>query len=280
MPPEPAPAVEPESSKPAAPEEVANPAAPAELASAFEPEASKPAAPEKIADVAAPPELAPAAEPEVPVTPRLPEDAPAPAAIAAAPQQRQRNDRFWLLAALILLCALIAGAGLLQAARHARRLSQANQQAATAEAPTPPPVTETQPAGLAAPASAEAEQPAAAPAQTAPAAMAPNPNPPVTAPAVETAVGRPVILYHRRASPAADRLADQLRPLARQVDVRTAAAIPRRPTIRYFQPEDAAAAQALAVALRRDGGEWRVQDRTARHRRHASGAVEVWLPDR
>ena len=198
--------------------------------------------------------------------------------IGTAPRTTRRNGGLWLLAALFLLCALIAGAGLLQAARHARRLSQDNQQGATAEAPTPPPVAESQAAEPATPASAEAERPTAAPAQTASTAPAPAPNPPVIAPAA--AVGRPVIVYHRRASPAADRLADQLRPLARQVDVRTATAIPRRPTIRYFQPEDAAAAQALAVALRRDGGEWRIQDRTARHRRHASGAVEVWLPDR
>jgi nicotinate-nucleotide--dimethylbenzimidazole phosphoribosyltransferase len=265
--------------RPAIQEEAANVAPPPEAAPAVEPEAAEPDIVEPETSRPAIPEEA--AEPRPPIVSAAPEEALPPPAIEAPPQSVRRNGRLWLLAALVLLCTLIAGAGLLQALRHARKISQVNRQVATVEVPAPPPpVIETRAAPPLIPANAEAESPAAAPAQTAPPAApaAPRP-PPVTAVAAET-VARPIIVYHRRAAAAADRVADRLRPLARQVDVRTATTIPSRPTIRYFQPEDAATAQALAVALGRGGGEWRVQDRTARHRQHPPGAVEVWLPDR
>jgi len=105
-----------------------------------------------------------------------------------------------------------------------------------------------------------------------------EPGPAAAAP---TQAAERIVIYYRRASPvaAADaaRLSAQLRPLAAQVDQRAATAIPPLPTVRYFHPEDAGAAEALAATLRRPAVEWRVQTVSPRRSLPPSRTFEVWM---
>lgn len=135
----------------------------------------------------------------------------------------------------------------------------------------------------AAPAPPTARQPDAAdPVPTLAAPAAPAVSEP--APPVSTAAQAPerIVIYYRRASPVAATeaagLADHLRPHAAQVDLRAASAIPRRPTVRYFWPEDAIAAQDLVTVLGRAPADWRVQSVSPRRTRPPRGTFEVWLP--
>lgn len=113
----------------------------------------------------------------------------------------------------------------------------------------------------------------------------PVPVPPLPIPPVPALAppDRRVVIYRRPASSAAEaeaaRLTARLRPLAAQVETRTAAAISRLPTLRYFHAEDAAAAQELSAALRRPGAAWRVQEMLGQVPLPLH-SFQVWLPDR
>lgn len=115
--------------------------------------------------------------------------------------------------------------------------------------------------------------------------MPPLPVPPLPIPPVPASAlpDRRVVIYRRPASSAAEaeaaRVAAKLQPLAAQVETRTAAAISRLPTVRYFHAEDAAAAQELSAALRRPGAEWRVQGMLGQAPLPPR-SFQVWLPDR
>lgn len=257
----------------------------------------------------------PSSEPELAVA--LPAPAAAPstqgeARSSAVPATtlsgRSRTLRLWPWIALLALI-IAAGAGgafwLRTPQPHPATHTAALPHPAAEAPPAPPANTpEPRPAGSAnvtpepisaapprAPAPMVAEVPAPATSQPDTAATPPAPTlPPMpTVPESTTAVTTPrsadrrVVIRYRRASSVAGgeaaRLADQLRPLAAQVDLRAATAIPRLPTIRYFHPEDAAAAQELATALRHSATEWRVQARLSRRPRQPLGRFEVWLPD-
>lgn len=114
----------------------------------------------------------------------------------------------------------------------------------------------------------------------------PIPVPPLPIPPVPTLAppDRRVVIYRRPASSVAAaeaaRLAEKLRPLAAQIETRTAAAISRLPTLRYFHAEDADAAQELATALRRPDAEWRVQGMLTQAPSLPPHSFQIWLPDR
>jgi len=66
-----------------------------------------------------------------------------------------------------------------------------------------------------------------------------------------------------------------------QVEFRTVPATPGKPLVRYFLPEDKAAAERLAEKLKeRLGSNWKVQDLTHYRPRPSQGTLEVWLPRR
>lgn len=206
------------------------------------------------------------------------------------------------------------GAGALWV-RHGRQPAPVPHQAATVLRSGPEVLTAAPPAGNAGPHSGTAPQqttseppPAAPPPSPEPAVTEAAPAPPaapqpeaagaalptpasppapaVSEPAFPTSVpaqaNERIVIYYRRASPAAATeaagLADHLRPHAAQVDLRAATAIPRLPTVRYFWPEDATAAQGLVTALGRPAADWRVQSVSRRRTRPPRHTFEVWLP--
>jgi hypothetical protein len=60
-------------------------------------------------------------------------------------------------------------------------------------------------------------------------------------------------------------------------DTRSSADVPPGPTVRFFYPDDAAAAARLAASLGWTGQEFQVEDGSARRRRAAPGTLEVWI---
>ncbi len=91
------------------------------------------------------------------------------------------------------------------------------------------------------------------------------------------------MIYYRSASPAAEaeaaRLTAQLGPLTARVGMWPTNAVPHLPTIVYFHPEDAAAAQDLATMLGRPAtAEWHVRSMPPPRTRRPPGTFEVWLP--
>ncbi len=55
---------------------------------------------------------------------------------------------------------------------------------------------------------------------------------------------------------------------------------PSQPSIRYFHPEDAAAARRAADWMAGAGLSWTVRDFTSYQPRPSRGTIEVWLPRR
>lgn len=91
------------------------------------------------------------------------------------------------------------------------------------------------------------------------------------------------MIYYHSGSPAAEaeatRLVGQLGPLTARVSMWQANAVPHLPTILYFHPEDAAAAQDLATALGQPAaGEWHARAMPPPRTRRPQGTFEVWLP--
>jgi hypothetical protein len=239
------------------------------------------------------------------------EDAHASAEASPASPIRPRKPRLWPWAALLSLGIAGVGAGALWI-HSSLQLAPVPQQPdlvapPAPEAPAPPPAgtadtrpgtvphTTSEPPSAAPPAALEpavTEVPAspAAPQHGTTTAALPAPAEPSTVPEPALSATPPVqayrrvVIYYRRASSAAGaeaaRLAAELGPLAAQVDRRAATSIPRLPTIRYFHPEDAAAAQTLATALRRPAAAWRIQSVSPRRRLPPPRSFEVWLADR
>ena len=102
----------------------------------------------------------------------------------------------------------------------------------------------------------------------------PTPIPPIPpafpAVAIRTPAGSP------EAQAEASRISALLRPSAARLDLQTVPTGLRTPTIRYFRPEDAASARALASALSQTGRPWRLQIMRA-PRNAVPGRLEVWL---
>ena len=91
------------------------------------------------------------------------------------------------------------------------------------------------------------------------------------------------MIYYHAASPPAEaeaaRLTAQLGPFTSRVNMWQANAVPHLPTVVYFHPEDAAAAQDLATMLGQPAaGEWRVRAMPPPRSRRPPGTFEVWLP--
>ncbi len=84
----------------------------------------------------------------------------------------------------------------------------------------------------------------------------------------------------RRGAAVADDLARTLDPQFARTEIRTVAATPASPEIRYSHPDDAAAAAALARRLGGPGGPWRVRSFTNLSQRTMPGSLEVWVPER
>lgn len=122
--------------------------------------------------------------------------------------------------------------------------------------------------------------------RSAPAHALPPSAEPASPPAQQAFVndaGRSRVVIHYRAGSAAGR--DEAGALARRLlfsaflygETRTVAAAPAAPTIRYFFPEDAAAALHLAALLRGIGEEFRVESMTVFRPAPARGMLEVWV---
>lgn len=162
------------------------------------------------------------------------------------------------------------------------------QPAAPPEPPAVTPGRSPPPGYLAAPGDAPSASPA--PASPAPAtigpqaaARAPAAAFPPQDPAGSTPATRPrVVLYYRSG-------ADQGAELARQVaqrllfsdfayaDTKPATDGPALPTVRYFRPEDNAAANRLAAMLAGSGRFFQVQDFSDHPDRAPPGTLDVWL---
>ena len=93
-----------------------------------------------------------------------------------------------------------------------------------------------------------------------------------------------MVIHYREGSvpgeAAANRLASQASPLAARVQTRAVPNTPATPAIRYFHPEDANRAHALAVALRSPDAPWDIKDFSTFRPLPSSGTVEVWIPSR
>lgn len=190
--------------------------------------------------------------------PTWPEPAPArPPALAAAPAPEARP-------------------------RPAAEPDAGTPPATTSPEPVPPPrdVAET-PLAPRAPAASPPEMASRTAPQTPPppeVSVAPDlPLPPPPPPPAD----RRVVVYHRPGATAeAARVADQLRPLATRVDVRAGGEDVRLPTVRYFYPEDEAAARDFTETLPGPTTAWRLQARPNQRPRPPRGNFEIWLTPR
>jgi hypothetical protein len=168
--------------------------------------------------------------------------------------------------------------------------------AAASPLPAPPPAT--------APPGDDAASPAFKPSYPAPSTPAPSTPAPTTtaqttpaqtntapsAAVAEGEVARPgpaqrprVYLHFRSGSAAGSQTATEIAQRLlfsdfAYADTRVAADVPAQPSVRFFWPEDAAAANRLAGLLGGIGTDFLVADFTARRGRAAHGTLEVWLP--
>lgn len=202
-------------------------------------------------------------------------EAPLAAVMAATWSMWARRLHLWPWAALLVLCT--AGGATLWVHR----------------AWQPPPTTQTDVLPLrgaeapAAPEQARAKLVAPTPRPNVPTVTLPTPvaqtSPGTSQPQLQAPAEERVLIRYRPTSPTAkaeaDRLATQVRAFAARVDMHTARAIPRLPTIRYFHAEDGAKAQELAIALRRPGTEWRVQALLPPESRRPRGMFAISLPE-
>lgn len=238
--------------------------------------------------------------PDTPAEPAVVEPLPQ----AAAPQPRpQARRRWWPVLAIPAVLAAIAGLALLQPTAWTwfGDASPATAGGTTASTPVAPAASP--PAAPARDAAATDRPVPPAPLPSAPAAP-PNPEPAVAAPipaeppptteatpqptpAAPDAVAEqrpvfPVVAIRIRAGSAAgqaeaSRIATLLTESAGRIDVQAVPTGLQAPTIRYFRPDDAAGARALAAALPRTGPPWRVMGmRTPRNA--VPGRFEVWIP--
>lgn len=161
--------------------------------------------------------------------------------------------------------------------------------------PPPSPAPAVTPPAMAPPAIAPpAVAPAAAPSDFDD-AMSPPPKPPYPAqasagparqaepPAAYPAARPRVFLHHRGGSAAGQQEANDIAQRLlfsdfAYVETRKTADSPAMASVRFFYPEDAAAAARLAGLLGGTGLDFQVQDFSARRGRASRGTLEVWLP--
>jgi hypothetical protein len=115
------------------------------------------------------------------------------------------------------------------------------------------------------------------------AAMIPPPPPGLLGGHSSPPAARPtVVLHYRGGSRAAQQEATDIaqRLLFSDFaysDTRSAGSVPPVPTVRYFYPDDAAAAARLAASLAWTGQQFEVQDASAHPHGAAPGTLEVWI---
>ena len=178
---------------------------------------------------------------------------------------------FWLL----LLTGAAGGGGVLQylgppAGRSAREQSPAEGQRLAGPVEAKPPVAASPPPRPSSGAGAPPEARAADDAARARADAAPR--------------GRRLVVYHPVAAynsgTAAQRLAAQIGLTADEVTTEPVVEPPQRATIRFYSPEDHAAARRLGRELGQLGYPWQIENLTARSWSYGQRTLEVWLPDR
>ena len=91
-------------------------------------------------------------------------------------------------------------------------------------------------------------------------------------------VYHPVAAYN--SGTAAQRLAAQIGLTADEVTTEPVVEPPQRATIRFYSPEDHAAARRLGRELGQLGYPWQIENLTARSWSYGQRTLEVWLPDR
>ena len=122
----------------------------------------------------------------------------------------------------------------------------------------------------------------------APAAPSAPPAPPVVpsrqvGATPEPAINGPhvVVQYRGSAADEADRFAKALAgrdPRFSHVEIRAVSSTPRAPTIRFFHPEDVAAAWELEATVSATGDTWEVRNYTTYQPRPPRGTLEILLP--
>lgn len=93
-----------------------------------------------------------------------------------------------------------------------------------------------------------------------------------------------IVIHVPAGSPALDALSARLVSVLEQkpgtVETRHVPDAPGRPSVRYFYPEDEAAARQTAASMTDTGLNWGVQDFSTFQPRPSRGTIEVWLPGR
>ena len=233
--------------------------------------------------------------------------------MSPAPSPARVRRRRWLVLAVPVFLAAIAGLAWLQPTLWRTQPEDAVQGATDRSAVAPdapvappaagPPNPAAPPTSAAAPNRTFPALPsnpipsAPAIAEVPPAVVAPSLPAPSVPPVVEAApqsaapgttaasppLAFPVVAIRMRAgSPAAQaeasRISALLKTSAARLDVQAVPTSLRTPTIRYFREADAASARALASALPRAGTPWRLQSRRA-PRNPVPGRLEVWIAE-